>query len=659
MRRYVVSKLMSRRYQHSSVTGETCDSTRGGRASDWSKGGGEFVAAVRDHARDDAEGRARLVAAGRSPYGVGETVADVAVVAATASGVGVGVGTDGWLLAAPLVAAGETATLRVYGHLRAGVSLCDPVQVTQQSPHRVVPPCPLHTTCSACVHQHLDYNHQLTVKHSLLVAAYAALATPHQPVIIPPVLPSPRQIHARNKISVHHERVRANEPIAALGFLERGRHRKVVDVAHCPVADHAVNAGLAMIRKQVMGSTSTHSGLAATYMVRQTLLPTSDPPAPPVPTVSSTPSSSTSSNLAPKTMSLQDFVKVMKNKKKKPAGLDTKDPRPLHAILNQTPTTTVQQYPPENFSFYPVISRSAVVQDIVNGHVFRSPSNSFYQVNSYLLPTLCSYVTSQLSAHCSSADNTLIDAYCGTGLFAITQSHTFKNVIGIELDSDSIAWARQNAIDNGVSNVRFVGGDVAHLFDGVVSMVKQQQDTKETTTANIGDNLALIIDPPKKGCSRDFIEQVMRLQPRVIIYVSCNPESQIKDLQIMQQLARDGVPPASFKGNVGDMVVVSTAAAGGKSHKEKNGGSNNSDLEPESSRVLYLGTKKIVKDSDGVVKIMAVDSETQERPLVMPQAGLARTLLKVKGYKIVQVQPFDMFPHSHRIEVVTTLVRED
>ncbi|KAI8823828.1 S-adenosyl-L-methionine-dependent methyltransferase [Chytriomyces cf. hyalinus JEL632] len=561
-------------------------------------------------------------------------------------GYGVCVAENGWLLLVPTVAVGEMVSVKPYRH-GMGASLCELVQVHEKSKFRVEPFCKLHATCSGCSYQHLTYSYQLEHKENCVREHYAPLSLPDAAFL--PIQESPKDKGVRTKLSPHHPIIWEDAVLDKIGFLERGRAMAVVDVENCPIATDAVNDALQIVRSRVIGSRSAERRLGATYQVRQTLRPISSNPST---EIEKTPKAS-------KTMDLSDFVKRIKAEQQRPRASETPAAKPptLASTLNLIPALSpIQPYPPSNMRAYPITSKTATVTDVVNGHILRSPSNAFYQNNSHILPHIIAHISSQLH-QLQSKPSTLIDAYCGTGLFAITLAKLFKNVIGIELDRDSISWARQNALDNGLHDetvVRFISGDVSDLFQGAVeSMVHQQlQHSKSMVNPQtIGDDIALVLDPPKKGCSLDFMHQVMRLNPAFIVYVSCNPASQVKDLQFMRNCALEGVPPASFKGSVGRLLKG-----------EKEAGRVQSGL--DNSRVLYLGGKKIVRNSgNGVAEVSVEDvdgsgdhvrREFNDRTSVAPV-----TLLKVKGYRVLNVKPFDMFPHSHRIEVVTTLIRED
>lgn len=157
---------------------------------------------------------------------------------------------------------------------------------------------------------------------------------------------------------------------------------------------------------------------------------------------------------------------------------------------------------------------SAAATDRVGDVSFRHPAGEFFQNNPSILPAFTSYVREEASA--SGAKN-LVDAYCGAGLFALTCASAFEQVVGIEVSESSIEGAQRNATENGIANATFHAGKVEDLFASVPFR---------------GDESAVIIDPPRKGCSEDFLQQLFAFAPKRVVYVSCNPATQLRDLKL-------------------------------------------------------------------------------------------------------------------------------
>jgi 23S rRNA (uracil1939-C5)-methyltransferase/tRNA (uracil-5-)-methyltransferase len=140
-------------------------------------------------------------------------------------------------------------------------------------------------------------------------------------------------------------------------------------------------------------------------------------------------------------------------------------------------------------------------------------ARDFFQNNPFILPAFTAYVRARAAA---SGARFLVDAYCGSGLFALACARAFERVEGIEISESSVAFARQNAALNGVANATFRAGDASAIFAGL--------DLPAADTA-------VVIDPPRKGCDEAFLSQLFEYGPRAVVYVSCDPATQMRDLR--------------------------------------------------------------------------------------------------------------------------------
>jgi tRNA/tmRNA/rRNA uracil-C5-methylase (TrmA/RlmC/RlmD family) len=140
-------------------------------------------------------------------------------------------------------------------------------------------------------------------------------------------------------------------------------------------------------------------------------------------------------------------------------------------------------------------------------------ARDFFQNNPFILPAFASYVRDQAS---SSGARFLVDAYCGSGLFALACARAFVRVAGVEVSESSVAFARENAAANGIANASFAAGDASSIFAGLDFP---------------GRETAVVIDPPRRGCDEAFLGQLFAYGPRAVVYVSCDPATQMRDLK--------------------------------------------------------------------------------------------------------------------------------
>lgn len=152
-----------------------------------------------------------------------------------------------------------------------------------------------------------------------------------------------------------------------------------------------------------------------------------------------------------------------------------------------------------------VTDHKATVYERVGPITFSTPAGAFFQNNRSIIPLVVDYVKHQLPA--SEGPQYLVDTYCGSGLFALTLASLFDEVAGVEISADSIACAEKNAALNHITNAKFLAGQAENIFGRI------EYPSEKTT---------VVIDPPRRGCDQAFLDQLVALQPKHIIYVSCN-----------------------------------------------------------------------------------------------------------------------------------------
>ena len=153
------------------------------------------------------------------------------------------------------------------------------------------------------------------------------------------------------------------------------------------------------------------------------------------------------------------------------------------------------------------------VSEKVGDLTFNFLAGDFFQNNPFILKSFTGYAAEQAKGP---DQKYLLDAYCGSGLFALTLAKNFEEVIGIEVSESSADWARRNALTNGIENAQFIAASAEHLFADIQFPP---------------GNTSVLIDPPRKGCSEDFLQQLFNFGPSRVVYVSCNPATQMRDLK--------------------------------------------------------------------------------------------------------------------------------
>lgn len=174
-----------------------------------------------------------------------------------------------------------------------------------------------------------------------------------------------------------------------------------------------------------------------------------------------------------------------------------------------------------------VIYGKGYIEDVLCGKTFRISPKSFYQVNPVQTEKL--YGKALEYAQLTGVE-TVLDAYCGTGTMGIIAAERAGSVIGVELNADAVRDARINAKRNGVENIRFYLNDAGKFLTDMAVQADEGRDTAVQSRVDV-----LLMDPPRAGSDEAFLSSVVRLAPSRVVYVSCNPETLIRDLKYLKK----------------------------------------------------------------------------------------------------------------------------
>ncbi|CCV64373.1 putative 23S rRNA (Uracil-5-)-methyltransferase RumA [Alteracholeplasma palmae J233] len=180
------------------------------------------------------------------------------------------------------------------------------------------------------------------------------------------------------------------------------------------------------------------------------------------------------------------------------------------------------------------------IYDEIDGIEFRIHYKSFYQVNPYQMKNLYHYALEQANLN---KNDMVVDTYSGIGTITLLASVKAKQVIGIEVNQNAVLDAKFNQVLNNIENVEFICDDV------------------ERSLVNIKQIDTLIMDPSRDGASRNFLETVLRIKPKKIVYISCDPKTQIRDLKSLlndyEIKSVQGFDMFSYTAHVENVVLLS------------------------------------------------------------------------------------------------------
>lgn len=163
-----------------------------------------------------------------------------------------------------------------------------------------------------------------------------------------------------------------------------------------------------------------------------------------------------------------------------------------------------------------ILFGDGIITDTLCGKSFTISPSSFYQVNTLQAQRL--YERAFELARLKESD-VLIDAYCGTGTIGILAAGLVKHVIGVESNPAAVRDAVENAKRNKIQNIQFHCGDASHFMSQLAADKKQAD--------------VVILDPPRAGTTKKCMDALLKLAPERIVYISCAPQTQLRDLNYL------------------------------------------------------------------------------------------------------------------------------
>ncbi|KAL4890175.1 S-adenosyl-L-methionine-dependent methyltransferase [Aspergillus ambiguus] len=400
----------------------------------------------------------------------------------------------------PFTVPGDKVLVKVVRHFpQLSYSLTDFLKVLEPGPQRndAGIGCQYFGKCSGCQLQMMSYEDQLAHKKRIVEKAYANFSG-LIPELIPAIgdtFPSPLQYGYRTKLTPHFAAPGGNgrgnkkapvgpvTEVPAIGFTYKNR-RTDLDIEDCPLGTDIVRRGLKSERKRVADNINSYKK-GATLLMRESTARTPNPGA--------------------------DLTIPQPTVPENETGKDSGD------VLR----TEHDQYTEEKRC---VTDSNATSVEYIDNYVFTNKAGAFFQNNNSILSGFTEYIRQHALPHANADDHKpikyLLDAYSGSGLFTITLSPLFRSSLGVDVAEQSIVSARDNARANSLPNTGFAAADAATLFKDVPYPA---------------DQTLLVIDPPRKGCSEDFLRQLLSFGPRRVVYVSCNVHTQARDVAVMVQ----------------------------------------------------------------------------------------------------------------------------
>ncbi len=348
-------------------------------------------------------------------------------------------------------------------------------------------PCPVAAKCGGCKWIHKPYKEQLALKEKWVSELLQPFCKTE------PIIGMDEPMYYRNKVHAVFGEDRRHNIIS--GIYEEGTHN-IVPVDSCMIENQKADAIIVSIRELLKSfkirpyNEDTGYGLLRHVLIRtgyatgqiMVVLVLGSPVMP----------------------SKNNFVKALLK---------------LHPEI----TTVVVNVNNRNTSMIlgdkeQVIYGKGYIEDELCGKTFRISPKSFYQVNPVQTQKLYGKA---LELAALTGKETVVDAYCGTGTIGLIASDKAGKVIGVELNQDAVKDARINAKRNNVSNIQFYQNDAGKFLVEMAS-----QDARVDV---------VLMDPPRAGSDEAFLGSVVKIGPEKIVYISCNPETLVRDLGYLKK----------------------------------------------------------------------------------------------------------------------------
>jgi 23S rRNA (uracil1939-C5)-methyltransferase len=383
-----------------------------------------------------------------------------------------------------------------------------PTMFHTTSPKRVEPFCEHFADCGGCTWQYLGYDDQLAYKERFVGDVLARIGGIEEPKPLP-IMGCDSDRFYRNKLDfsfspmrwITEAEVQNGADIddrRALGFHVKGRFDRVLDVHTCHLQRDPSNRirnearRIARERELSFHDPAAHTGLLRSIVVRTT-----------------------------EDGEVMVILVIGEERPDLAAAM-------LGELMEAVPEITSAHYlvnTTRNDDMGPHEAHHVAGTKVIHercGHLrFAIHPKSFYQTNSRQAERLYTVVREWLDARES---DTLLDLYCGIGSIGLFLADRVARVVGVEYVEQAVDRARENAALGGFSNTEFHSGDVRAIIASV-----------GRAGAVIPTPDLVVLDPPRAGVHPDVIRELMRLRPRQIVYVSCKPSTQARDLAMLAQ----------------------------------------------------------------------------------------------------------------------------
>jgi len=419
-------------------------------------------------------------------YKIGQNI-DLTISKITNSGQGLGF-VDGIAVFVNNVCPDETITAEITKvnkkFLEAKV-----IKVFNNSPYRVKPFCPMFNACGACQLQFIDYEQQLVLKKEMVKDAFKN----ESDIQILDVEPSPLIKNYRHKIQYPVTQTKNSKKLIA-GYFTPNSHN-IVNIKYCPAQPDICNEIIETIKNTapdfgISGYNElNHKGLLRHIVIRvsnynKDILVT------------------LVLNTNSKPQKIEKFAELILKKYPQVKGLSIN----YNTFKNNLIMTDNTE----------LILGKNYIEEKLCDKIFKISTDTFFQINPYTAENIFQFIKNYINENYSNP--TILDAYAGIATFGITLADISKKITSVEINKNSINLAKQIADEEKITNIILINDDTSNFL---------KNNSEKFDIA--------IIDPPRKGCEKEVLDNLIKNTSKAIIYVSCNPNTLARDINYLQE----------------------------------------------------------------------------------------------------------------------------
>ena len=375
------------------------------------------------------------------------------------------------------------------------------LKVLSESPHLINVKCEHFTDCGGCTFQNLDYEQQISAKEMQVMNVFNRIGG-FRNIHSEPIIGCDNIFHYRNKMEFTFsnrewvpERDGDREPSDfALGLHVPGRWDKILNINECHIQTPIANEILQVIKEQTNRlepyNMREHSGFLRNVMIR----------------------------VGANTNEVMVNIVTGREDEKALAPIKNSLISRFPSITSIVNNITTRKAGVSKGEYQIVLHGNEYMLEKIGEYKFMISADSFFQTNTRQAEKLYDIVLEESEL---SGKEIVYDLFCGTGSISLYLSKHAKMVYGFEMVMSAVQDAMMNAVNNKVKNAWFFAGNLENIF-------RENSEAKELDLPDL-----IVVDPPRAGLHQKTIEDILERSPKRIVYVSCNPATQARDVALL------------------------------------------------------------------------------------------------------------------------------